>query len=210
VNKIVKRSLLAGAVVALMASAAWSHGPWDGGPGYGMGPGMMGGYGGGPGMMGGYGGGPGMMGGYGGGPGMMGGYGGGPGMMGGYGGGPGMMGGYGGGPGMMGGYGGPGMGRGGWGLGGYGALDLTPEQRSKIGEIQDEFGRQQWALMSRMHDEGLRENQALRRGDVDENAARKAYDEMAAVRKQMFENSLQMRKRIDEVVTPEQRQKLGR
>ena len=149
-NKIVKRSLLAGAVVALMASAAWSHGPWDGGPGYGMGPGMMGGYG------------------------------------------------------------GPGMGRGGWGLGGYGALDLTPEQRSKIGEIQDEFGRQQWALMSRMHDEGLRENQALRRGDVDENAARKAYDEMAAVRKQMFENSLQMRKRIDEVVTPEQRQKLGR
>jgi Spy/CpxP family protein refolding chaperone len=33
---------------------------------------------------------------------------------------------------------------------------------------------------------------------------------MAAVRKQMFENSLQMRKRIDEVLTPEQRQKLGR
>ena len=35
------------------------------GPGYGMGPGMMGGYGMGPGMMGGYGMGPGMMGGYG-------------------------------------------------------------------------------------------------------------------------------------------------
>jgi Spy/CpxP family protein refolding chaperone len=185
VNKIVKRSLLAGAAVALMAGAAWSQGPWEGGPGYyGMGPGMMGGYAGGPGMMGGYGGGQGY---------------GGPGMMGGYGGGPG---GYGGGPGMM--------GRGGWGPGGYGALDLTPEQRGKIGEIQDEFSRQQWALMSRMHEDGLRENQALRRSDPDENAARKAYDEMAAVRKQMFENSLQMRKRIDEVLTPEQLQKLGR
>ena len=185
-NKFVKRSLMAGAVVAVMASAAWSHGPWEGGPGsYGMGPGMMGGYGGAPGMMGGYGGG------------------------GGYGG-PGMMGGYGG-PGMMGGYGGPGMmGRGGFGPGGYGGLDLNAEQRGKIGEIQDEFGRQQWALMSRMHEDGLRENQALRRGEVDENEARKAYDEMAAGRKQMFENSLHMRKRIGEVLTPEQRQKLGR
>ncbi len=97
---------LAGLAVASPAVAQ----PYGGyGPGYGMGPGMMGGYGPGYGMMGGYGPGYGMMGGYGPGYGM------GPGMMGpGYG--PGMMGGYGRGygPGMMGGYGpgyGPGYGR---------------------------------------------------------------------------------------------------
>jgi hypothetical protein len=85
------------------------------GPGYGMGPGMMGyGYGG-------YGMGPGMMGrGYGG-------YGMGPGMMGyGYGMGPGMMG-YGMGPGMMGyGYGGYGMGPGMMGCPGYGGYGMGP------------------------------------------------------------------------------------
>ena len=70
---------------------------------------------------------------------MMGGYGG-PGMMGGYGGyGPGMMGGYGMGPGMMG--------------GGYGYLrDLTPEQRTKIAEIQRDARARQWPLMQQMHE----------------------------------------------------------
>jgi hypothetical protein len=98
------------------------------GPGYGMGPGMMGGggYGGWQGM------GPGMMGpgyGYGMGPGMMG-----PGYGYGYGMGPGMMGpgyGYGMGPGMMGpgyGYGmGPGMTRPGYGYG-YGPQSQQPQK----------------------------------------------------------------------------------
>src|SRR5512139_1020580 len=94
------------------------------GPGYGMGPGMMGGYGMGPGW---------------GGNGM------GPGMMGG-GWGPG----YGMGPGMMGGYGmGPGWG----GYGPQGMPDLSADQRAKIGKIQDETRRKNWALMGQMMDE---------------------------------------------------------
>jgi len=189
-----KRTLLAVAVSAMLAAPiAWSQ------P-YGMGPGMMGGYGPGYGM------GPGMMWGdedegggrYGYGPGRGGrggygpGYGMGPGMMGGYG--PG----YGMGPGMMGGYG-PG--------GGYYGLNLSKEQRAKIGGVQEEFAKKQWALMESMHE--LRWS-AYNDGKFDEQAARKSFDAMTTLRKQMFENSLAMRKSIDGVLTKEQRDKLSR
>lgn len=148
---------------------------------YGMGPG--GGYGPGAGM------GPGMMG-----PGMMGGYGMGPGMMGGYGG-------YGMGPGMMGGYGGYGY--------GYG-LDLSDEQRTKIGEAQQEFAQKHWELMGKMHQQGGPMSYAFGPGAIDEKAARKAYEAMAEAQKQMFELSLQTRKKIDAVLTPEQREQMQR
>jgi len=194
-----KRKLLAVAAAALLGTAAvafsqpYGMGPGGGyGPGAGMGPGMMGGYGGGYGM------GPGMMGGYGGGYGM------GPGMMGGYGMGPGMMG-----PGMMGGgYGmGPGM-MGGFGYG-YG-LDLSDEQRAKIGEAQQEFAQKHWELMGRMHQQGGPMSYAFGPGAIDEKAARKAYEAMAEAQKQMFELSLQTRKKIDAVLTPEQREQMQR
>lgn len=147
---------------------------------YGMGPGE--GYGPGYGM------GPGMMGGYGPGYGM------GPGMMGGYGPGSGM------GPGMMGGYG-PGF--------GYG-MDLTDEQRDKIAEIRQELADKHWELMGKMHRQGGPMYQAFGAGPLDEKAARKAFEEMAAAQKQMFELSLQARKRIETVLTPEQREQMRR
>jgi len=163
------------------------------GPSYGMGPGVMGGYGYGYGM------GPGMMGGYGGygmGPGMMGGY---------YGMGPGMMGGYHMGPGMMWGYDPGGYG----GYGGYG-VDLSPEQRAKIAEIQQKAYRKQWELMDKMHEEGGPMYQASGAGVYDEKAARAAYQQMADLRKQMFDLQLQTRKDVDAVLTPEQREQMQR
>jgi len=69
-------------------------------------------------------------------------YGMGPGMMGGYG-----PGGYGMGPGMMGGPGGYGMGpgmMGGYANEAYAGLDLSPEQRKKISDIQQSTGKAQW------------------------------------------------------------------
>lgn len=145
------------------------------------------GYGPGPGMMWG-GGGYGMMGpgyGYGPGPGMMGG---GYGMMG-----PGGYGGYG--------YGGPGMMGGGWG-----ALpsDLSSEQRGKIAEIQREFRKQQWPLMQQMQ-ETMWDSGS---GPQDEQSERREYDRVAALHKQMFENMLSARKRMDAVLTPEQREQM--
>ena len=120
------------------------------------------------------------------------GYGMGPGMMGsgGYGPGQGM------GPGMMGGYG-P----------GYAALNLTDEQRKKIDAIQEEVWSKQGELMGRMHAQSYRMHDF---GKADDAAARKAFDEMATAHKQMFETRLEARKRIDAVLTPEQRKQLGR
>lgn len=126
-------ALIAGVGLAAVAAPGFAQSGTDYppmmggyGPGYGMGPGMMGGYGYGPG----YGMGPGMMRGYGPGYGM------GPGMMRGYG-----MG-YGMGPGMTGGCGGY----------GYNALNLTDAQREKIQKIQQEAAQAQWEIMSKMHE----------------------------------------------------------
>jgi Spy/CpxP family protein refolding chaperone len=141
--------------------------------------------------------GPGMMGGYGYGPG----YGMGPGMMGGYGYGPG----YGMGPGMMGGYG-PGM----MGFGALGALNLTDAQRAKIADIQRELSQKHWELMGKAFEERNKLLEQFESGKADDQAARKTYQAMAEARRQMFESSLDARKRIDAVLTAEQREQLRR
>jgi Spy/CpxP family protein refolding chaperone len=187
---IVRKTLVA--VVASLgfaaaASQAFADSPADYpgyGPGYGMGPGMMGGYGG-------YGMGPGMMGGYG--PGYGGGYG--PGYGRGYGTGPGMMGGYG--PGGCGGYG-----------GGWGALKLSDEQRTKIDKILEDSARQRWELMGKMHEQGWKMRDLYASGKADDAALKQAYDTMSAMRKSMFENNLETRRKIDAVLTKEQREQL--
>ena len=107
------------------------------------------------------------------------------------------------GPGMMGGYGpgGYGMGRGmmgGYGWGGYGGLNLNDEQRAKIAAIQEESSRKQWELVGKMHEQRHQLYEFDSSGKVDESAARKA----------MFEISLDVRKRIDAVLTKEQREQL--
>ena len=185
-----RKFLVAAIAAALFSAAAWAQ--W--------GPGMMGGYG--PG----YGGGPGMMGGYGGG-GYGPGYGMGPGMMGGgygpgYGMGPGMMGGYGGhgyyggmGPGMMGGYG--------WD--GYDALDLSKEQRDKVDAIQEDAVKKRWDLMRAMHELGWNSFGPGAGKDADPG---KTYEAMADLRKQMFDTTIDANKRIEALLTKEQKEQL--
>jgi Spy/CpxP family protein refolding chaperone len=108
----------------------------------------------------------------------------------------------------MGGYGGPyGMGpgmMGGYGWGGYDALDLTDEQRDKIAEIQKDVASKRWGLMSAMHE--LRWS-SFGPGAKDTDP-RKTYDAMAALRKQMFETALDADKRIEAVLTKEQKDQL--
>jgi Spy/CpxP family protein refolding chaperone len=169
---------------ALFSAVAWAQ-PY---------PGMMGG--GGPGIAGGQAGCP-MMGGDGPGRGMMGGPGGGRGMMGG----PGMMGEQG----MMGGRGEHGM-MGGFGPRGLAGLDLTDEQRAKIEEIHHDQWRKQYALRGSMME--LRWKSSRGKGGESEAEALKNYDAMAALRRQMFQSSLEARKRVEEVLTKEQKDKL--
>ena len=87
-------------------------------------------------------------------------------------------------------------------------LDLTSEQRAKIAEIRTEFGRKQEELMAQMQALRGRPGGVYRDGPFDEQAARQSHDTMTALRKQMFENALEARKRIDGVLTPQQREQL--
>jgi Spy/CpxP family protein refolding chaperone len=135
------------------------------------------------------------------------GYGYGRGMMGGYG--PGMMGG----PGMMEGPGSGTMGPGmmwGYSRSAYAGIDLTAEQRKKIAEIEDQTSQAQWKLMGSMHQMGFQMHESFAPGAIDEGAARKAFDSMSATRKAMFDLMLDARKRMDAVLTKEQRDQLRR
>ena len=118
-----------------------------------------------------------------------------PGMMRGYGMGYGMMDGYGRGPGMLEGYG--------WGNWGLRISTLTDEQRGKIEEVEKNYRQKQWQLIEKMHEFHFQSGCAYRDGKFDEQAARKNYEAMAGLRKQMFENSLEERKRIDSILAPQ-------
>jgi len=134
--------------------------------------------------------------------------GGGPGMMGRYGGGDGGICGLG--PGMMGGYGmGPGM-MGGPGLEGYAGLELGAEQQKKITAIQQETSRAVWQLMATMREQDHELQGTFRPGALDEAAARKAFQAMQEARRTMFDVQLEAHKKIDTVLTEEQRTRLRR
>ena len=134
-------------------------------------------------------------------------YGMGPGMMNGYG--PGA--GYGMGPGYMAGPSGHGMGPGMMGSSAgeaYAGLDLSLEQRSKIAEIQQATAKAQWQLMGTMHEQGYRMYGNAGPGVFDEAAARKSFEAMSESRKAMFEMQIEARKKIDAVLTPQQREQV--
>ncbi len=105
----------------------------------------------------------------------------------------GMMGGRGPGHGMMGGrHGGPGMG-GGPGFQALEALNLTEEQRGKVKEIRRDLQRKNHALMGSLREIRWKGQDLAKGGAVDVAAAKKLYEEGAAVHKQMFEARLEAR-----------------
>lgn len=112
--------------------------------------------------------------------------------------GPGMMGGQGMGPGMMGGHDPAALER----------LGLNDEQRVKVRDIQRDMQRKHHALMGSMRDLRWQAEDNARSATFDEAAARKNYDAMAALRKQLFEARLDAHKRMEAVLTKEQREQL--
>jgi len=111
--------------------------------------------------------------------------------------------------GMMGGGYGPGAGRMGRGMmAGHGhldyqALNLTDAQREKIATIEKDASDKRFNAMKAMHD--LRWSTSGP-GASKEADPRQTYDAMAAIRKQMFEANLDAQKRIEEILTPEQKE----
>jgi Spy/CpxP family protein refolding chaperone len=92
----------------------------------------------------------------------------------------------------------------------YAALKLDDAQRAKIHEIRKDERRKRFALMESARDARFAYAQLERAGKADEAAQLKAYDASAGVHKQMFEARLDTRKRIEAVLTPEQREQVGR
>lgn len=131
------------------------------------------------------------------------------------------MGGYG----MMGGYGGHGMGMGGYGMmGGYGqgmgvkmlgprtaivwSLDLTSEQRGKIGKLIEKLQHDNWAAMGTiMDDSGVLRDlyHADRRDSV---AIDKTYQRIFDLKRQMIKAALDTENEIEDLLTPEQMKQL--
>lgn len=198
-RKTLIAAALAGATI-LGAPAMAEAQPGGYGPGYGMGPGMMGGGMMGPGMMGGYG--PGSGGAYGPGYGM------GPGMMGGYG--PG----YGMGPGMMGGMMGPGMMGGGMTGGmGYGTLyqlNLSPDQWNKVNAIHEELAKKQWDLAGKTREEAFKLRSLMAAEKRDRTAITNQYKKLQDARLQSFQARIDAQEKVDGVFTKEQKEQLRR
>jgi Spy/CpxP family protein refolding chaperone len=105
---------------------------------------------------------------------------------------------------------------GGWGMmggsgmmgPGWSRLDLTKDQRNKIYAIHRDLREKQFALMDRMHD-SMQSVSFYRNGKFDEQAARNAYATAEKTHRQMFENMLDAQKRVDALLTPQQRQQLS-
>ena len=61
-----------------------------------------------------------------------------------------------------------------------------------------------------MREQGLRVHESYATGKLDDEALRRDYQAMSEVHKAMFEASLQARKDVQAVLTPVQREQLGR
>ena len=187
------RSTLRQMSFASLVAAALALAPSAQAQGYGMGPGMMRGYGPGSGMMGP---GSGMMG-----PGR---YGMGPGMMGGYEDyetGPGMMGGYEDyetGPGIMGSY----------GLGQISRLDLSDQQREEITKLRDQLRRQHWGIMGKIMDERSKLSDLYAEDKPDAGKIGAVYGDIAKLQKEMVQTRVDSWNKIQDVLTPQQREQL--
>jgi Spy/CpxP family protein refolding chaperone len=85
------------------------------------------------------------------------------------------------------------------------ALKLTGDQRNKVTEIERDLKRKQWKLIGSIRELRWKQQDAFKAPEVDVEAVRRNYDEMSALRKQMFDLALDGRKRIESVLTREQR-----
>lgn len=107
--------------------------------------------------------------------------------------------------------GGHGMGRGmgaGPGLEAIEKLNLTDDQRTKITAIRRDVQRKNHALMGTLREVRWKGQDLAKVPEFDVAAARKLYDEGAAIHKEMFEARLEARAKAEAVLTKEQREQL--
>jgi Spy/CpxP family protein refolding chaperone len=107
-------------------------------------------------------------------------------------------------------YGMRGGGTGMMGAGALAALNLTPDQRTKINKIQDELRKQHWALMGKMMDEQVKMRDLYEAEKPDAKKIGAVSDYLQVLRKQMIESRVDAYNRMREVLTKEQREQLNK
>jgi Spy/CpxP family protein refolding chaperone len=85
------------------------------------------------------------------------------------------------------------------------SLKLTADQRHKLTEIDRDLKRKQWKLVGALRELRWKQQDAFKAPEVDVEAVRRNYEDTSALRKQMFDLALEGRKRVEGVLTKEQR-----
>jgi Spy/CpxP family protein refolding chaperone len=93
--------------------------------------------------------------------------------------------------------------------GAWSNLKLSADQRKKIADIRSISSKAMWQLMGTMHEQDGHMQGMHSPGAVDEAAARKSFQTMTETRQAMFDLQLDTRKKIDGVLTKEQREQLA-
>ena len=109
------------------------------------------------------------------------------------------------GPGMM------GNGMMGYGsLGPIGMLDLKDDQVKQISKIQDDLGKKHRDLMQKVWDQQEQLSKLYNAEKRDEGAIKKSYAKLNDLHKEVFESRLDADKRIEALLTKEQKEQLQR
>lgn len=87
-------------------------------------------------------------------------------------------------------------------------LDLTPEQREKLKELRDAQREQNKAFFEEMRKLRLEMRELMNESEANEKEIKTLYDKIATLRAEQFSRSLEQKKAIRKILTPEQLEKL--
>ncbi|HET9339792.1 MAG TPA: Spy/CpxP family protein refolding chaperone, partial [Casimicrobiaceae bacterium] len=92
--------------------------------------------------------------------------------------------------------------------GGFAALDLTEEQRSKLAALREQVRSKSWDTMGRLHGEQYKLRELLRGETVDPSAVADQQQKVDELRRQILKSRVEARNAMVAVLTPEQKQRL--
>lgn len=84
-------------------------------------------------------------------------------------------------------------------------LELSPDQQSRIGQIQQEALQKDLGLRQQIGNEQQKLRQLLLQDKPDPKAVGEAYDKVAQLQRQLIQSRVEAQNRIEVLLTPEQR-----
>ncbi|HTT37623.1 MAG TPA: Spy/CpxP family protein refolding chaperone [Burkholderiales bacterium] len=88
-------------------------------------------------------------------------------------------------------------------------LGLSPEQKTKISQIQAQARKKQWQVMGDLREERFKLHELMSSATAPDPAAATAqYQKVQDLERQLFEGALLARSQVEATLTPEQKEKL--